>query len=469
MNEPAHAQNTLQRAREAAARGERASMHIYYATHLSARPDDGAALAEYLEHARRLARGGEWKDAESEGRIGRLLGTSAPAKVLDAALERLKTNPHDLEAVGRIGRAAMEAGWLATAAAAFTDVLKHSVAARAKDSALGRELRVELGRARYRQGAYEQALKLLLPFQDCAPADIAQMIKDASAHLATGALQGKDALRAATEESRARTAESPGEKLARDLEDLEALLDDEQADAGKRCTAALKAADGYVRLRRFDPALSALRRALALAPGHGDLEKRLLEVELRRFDHRVKQLSARGGADLDARERLLAEREAHAARGYGALARKLPADGEVHLELARALFAQWKRRGEARDERGEDALKVAAAHLQFEFKAEEQHHAAKLLLAQCFVALGLPAAAEALLAEFAEDLKRAAGPHGAVLLEAQYLLGTVREQTGDAPGALRAYLAVVAKDINYRDALARLRRVEPAKPGVTAG
>lgn len=94
----------------------------------------------------------------------------------------------------------------------------------------------------------------------------------------------------------------------------------------------------------------------------------------------------------------------------------------------------------------------AIGHLQFEFKSDDLLNPARLLLAQCFVGLGLPSAAEIVLTEFLARLE-SSQRITLLFLEGQYLLGIVREEIGDYRGAATALLAVIGRDIHFKDTL----------------
>jgi hypothetical protein len=138
------------------------------------------------------------------------------------------------------------------------------------------------------------------------------------------------------------------------------------------------------------------------------------------------------------------------------LLKKIPTDGDVRLNLGEALFASWKR------SKDEAVLKDAIVQFQFDFKTDDQVHRARLRLAECFLELQLPGAAEVVLSEFLSRLENSKR-ESHWYIEAQYLLGVVREKLCDRRGATAAYLAVIGKDIRFKDTYERLKTLESTR------
>lgn len=459
MTESAQGHETLRKAREALHEGKGAAMHLYFVAHISAFPDDGKALTEYLEAARSLHRIDQWIDVSMGGALRRFMPSQSPETSLETALRKLRDAPHDLNVPYRIGLAAVKAGWHSTVIAAFGDVLQRSSAARDPAGKLRRELSASLGRAHFAVGDHTTAIKWLGPFENdaSAPKDLHQMLKDAAAKVAAESFKGRTSAHTiATPHSVQLATESTQDKASREADRLEAILVDPHSDAAKTCAAALNAADLYMRRRRFEDALNALHKALKRAPEHCDLEKKIAEVSLRRRDHAIRQTQSEARESPQIRSkltRLLTERDEYVVKAYGDLARKMPADGEIHLRLGKGLLAVWKRT------KDEDTLKIAISHFQFDYRKDEHHHEAQLLLAECFLGLNLPTAAEVVLADLLKRIEQTRKGL-AHLVEAQYLLGLAREACGDTSGAARAYVSVIGKNIGYRDAFERLRSLD---------
>ena len=465
MTEPTRETAYLDRARAALKQGNLGAMHTYYALCLSGDPDQGAVLEEYLQRSRGLHRGPpKLVDLSIDGALNfnRLLPTQAPAKILEAALERLKENPLDLDAVHKLGKAAVAAGWHRLAVAAFTDVLKTSVTLRAPGSKLRRDIKMALGKEHYALKAYAESLALLREFQDdpATPKEITQMLKDAEAAQASQTFLKHDkTFNLATAQSVALATKGQAERDADELAALERTVADAQAEPGKLTPAALRLAEILVRAQQHDRALAMLADVEARAGNPLDVAKRSVEIALRKRQDAIDKRRAEAARNPALRATLAeleSERDVQAATAYAALVRRAPTDGELRLRLGEALFARWKRT------RGEALLKDAITQFQFEFKNDEQTHRARLLLAECFLAIELPGAAEVVLANFLAQLAHvdATKKESAWFLEAQYLLAAVRERLDDDKGATAAYLAVIGKDIGYKDAFERLRALE---------
>ena len=107
-------------------------------------------------------------------------------------------------------------------------------------------------------------------------------------------------------------------------------------------------------------------------------------------------------------------------------------------------------------------MKEAIGHLQFDFKTDEQFHRSRVLLAECFLALDLPGAAEIVLTDFLARIE-STRKGTEFFLDAQYLLGVVRERIDDTRGAMSAYVTVIGRNIQFKDAFERLRRLDSAR------
>jgi hypothetical protein len=447
----------LTRARQAAKQGSAAASHLYYCTYLAQNPADGKIFAEFLEVCRTLPRANRAiGDIIAQGAFGKLLPSQAPQKIYAASLEKLKFTPYDLDSIYKILKAAQSAGWHSLAIACCKDILRHSAAAKAP-SKLYREIKTALGQAHYHAAEYQPALDALKEFESdpAAGKDVLQMLKDSAANLAAAVFEKNDTShRIATAESISLATQTPQDKAVQEQNDLLVQLNDPRSEPAKVCAAALKLADHFLRAQAFENALDVIAKARDRIGANGDLAKKAVEIHVRKLDCEIEREKL---ARLDPQlyERLLIEREQYLVHAYTDLAASLPTDGDVHLRLGEALFSQWNRSHE------ENTLKEAIAHLQFEFKTDEHAHRAQLLLAECFLALELPVAAESVLAAFLArlDSTRKSSDY---FLDAHYLLGLVRERNHDTRGAISAYIAVIGRNIRFKDALDRVRRLESA-------
>jgi len=445
----------LVRARQAAKQGSAAATHLYFSTYLAQNPGDGKVFAEFLEACRALPRASRAIcDVVVQGTFGKLLPSQAPQKIYAACLEKLKLAPFDLDSIYRISKAAQAADWHGLVIAACTDLVKHSGAAR-PGGKICRELKFALGHAYYESGDFQSALDTLREFESdpTAGKDVQQIVKDSAANLASAVFEQNDSShKIATAQSIMLATQSPQDKVAQENQDLLAQLNDPRTDPAKTCVAALKLADLHLRAQAFESALDVIAKARERIGANGDLAKKSVEIHVRKLDWEIEREKCAKSRTTEL-ERLLLERETYLVHAYCDLSASLPTDGDVQLRLGDALFAQWNRT------RDESALKDAIAHLQFEFKTDEHFNRAQLLLAECFLALDLPGAAESVLTAYlarAESARKG----GEFYLDAHYLLGMVRERNHDSRGAMSAYIAVIGRNIRFKDALDRVRRLE---------
>ena len=448
----------LVRARQAVKQGSTAATHLYFSTYLAQNPGDGKVFAEFLEACRALPRANRAiVDVVVQGALGKFLPSQAPQKLYAACLEKLKLAPFDLDSIYRISKAAQAAAWHGLVIATCSDLLKHSAATR-PGGKICRELKLALGHAHFELGEFQLALDTLREFENdpTAGKEVQQMLKDSAANLASAVFEQNDSShKIATAQSITLATQTPQDKLAQEHQDLLAQLNDPRTESAKACAAALKLADLQLRAQDFASALDVIAKARERIGANGDLAKKSVEIHVRKLDWEIeREKFARSNSPE--MERLRLERETYLVHAYTDLSASLPTDGEVHLRLGEALFAQWNRT------RDEAALKDAIAHLQFEFKTDEQYNRAQLLLAECFLALDLPGAAESVLTAFLAraDTTRKGGEF---YLDAHYLLGLVRERNHDSRGAMSAYIAVIGRNIRFKDALDRVRRLERAQ------
>jgi predicted negative regulator of RcsB-dependent stress response len=457
MNDASSDNPFLDRARQAAKQNNLAAMHTYYAMFLVAQSDNGNVFEEWLKHSRAAARSpGKIVDVAPEGTFNRLMPAQTPAKVLEASLEKLKTNPLDLEAIHKIGKAAVAANWHSLAAAALADLLKLSPSLRSNSNKQRRELRMMLGKEHYCLKHYAEALAVLQEFQNepSTPKEILQVLKDAAAAQASESfLKQNSAFNMATQQSVVLATKTIEEREQEEAASLQAVLDDTLADPAKWVAAALRLSEILSRTQQYDRALTLLAVVESRAGNTADLARKSVELSIRKRNDAIAALRQNPRADSrDAIAALELERNEYILLACAQLLRKVPTDGEVRLNLAEALYSKWKRTQD------ESILKEAITHFQFDFKSDEHAYRARLMSVEAFLALEMPGAAEVVLTEFLSRLDTR--PESALRIEANYLLGVVREKQDDLKGAAAAYVAVISKNIRFKDTFERLRELE---------
>jgi tetratricopeptide (TPR) repeat protein len=450
----------LVRARAAVKQNNASAMQLYYALFLSQFPEQGGIFSEYLAASRKMYRGEKRvMDVAAESALSRIFGAQNSSKVLDACLEKLKLNPFDLDAVYRAGRAAQSEKRQALVIAAFDDLMKAGTPGVQRVAA---ELRIALGRAHFQLKQYKASLDYLKGFQGDieTPGDILQMIKDASAHVASVPFQQhQTSFKIATGQSVVLSSQSAQEREQDEICAAERAVNDCNLEYSKRIAAALHASELHARSRRFSEALAALTPVTKADEFNVDLETRRLDIRLRQMSASIESLETRAkltAPDKAELERHQIARDNLAATGYAELVAHKPTDGTLHLRCAESLYSIWKRSAD------EKVLKAAIEHLQVDFKSDELINRSRSLLAECFIGLGLVGTAEIVLLELIQRLEQRS-KEADIFLEAQYLLGVVRERAENPTGATIAYMTIVSRNIRYKDAFDRLRKLEDRK------
>ncbi len=445
----------LDRAILAAREGNLTQMKFFYTRHLLQNPNDVKVWAEYLQLLLRMSNVSKDAGGIDPRVLSSLLAwKKPPLKTVEECLDTLFTAPNQLASLFKIGKAAQEAGWLETAVFMFSRVL--ALGDRLSPESM-RTVKLELGRSFHATQRFEEALKVLEEFEHDTrlPQDLQQIVKDLPARAALSRIDGRKLTDGATSQSMKIAAQKPEEEDHRKIEELEKALDLQQGQ--KALNTGLSLASLYLKTRSFDQALSSLKRAHAKYPS-SELDKKIVEVELERRSVQIRQAGADGNAqgDRDARVgELDREKWQYAAGAYGELLKKRPTDAEVHIRYGQALFHSMS------SDADEARLVEAVSHLQYEGTnvPDWLSHQAAVLIAQCFLAMGLPKLAKSHLEQLVATI-RAGDASREVYLEAHLLMGQAAEAIGDTAAALQAYLSVVQKDIRFRDALQRVKSLE---------
>lgn len=235
-----------------------------------------------------------------------------------------------------------------------------------------------------------------------------------------------------TDEAVLREQES---KAVKSEKDADALID----STLKKIEAEPENVNYYRQLARlygqrddFEEAMTALERALELAPGDPALDSERSAMRLRKLDHEIEQLAASGkDAEAEARRE---ERNAFAFEDLKDRAERYPNELRIRYDLGRAMF-----------ERGmlnEAIQQFQVAQRSPHYRVSSLHH-----LAICFKQKRQFDLAYDQLKRAAEDLVGM----DATKKEITYELGQVSEAMGKREQALEYYKQIYQADIGYKD------------------
>jgi hypothetical protein len=223
--------------------------------------------------------------------------------------------------------------------------------------------------------------------------------------------------------------------------------------------AVLPLSEHHLAHDKFDEAREVLEKIHAVFPS-SDLQKRLMEVEVRRkdvnIDHVRQRLGASAGGTLMQELKALEhERSQFVAQSCSELLKSRPLDMELHIRLGEALYCL------AKEQNDTNLLKTAMSHCQFRRGPIQNQYLwqSNILMGRCLIALGMPKLGELLLSQFLADLSYTEESKAA-FLEGHRQLGMVREINHNLGGALQAYLKVIEKAIGFADVLDRAYAIE---------
>ncbi|MBI2947268.1 MAG: tetratricopeptide repeat protein [Verrucomicrobia bacterium] len=374
---------------------------------------------------------------------GQILLRSNPMDALQAAEQILSNDPNNVAGHKLLAEAAEAADLPRTA------VLSLEIAS--KNSPKDKEVALRLGAALVRAGQVQRAEAVLAELQRAYPTDqfVAQALKNASASktlseggydtLAEGEGSYRDILKDASEAVALEQEKRPvkaGEVADRLILEYEAQFEKDPKNLKLLRTIAQLYADK----KEYDRALEYYNRIIA-TEGQSDpsLDSAIVQVNLKKFDHAIAQISpAEPGAEEKA-ERLRKDREAYRLAQCQRRAEKYPTDLQVRFELGEVYL---------------QAGKLSEAIQEFQ-KAQANPHlriSALNYLGQCFAArrmydLAARTFQNAITEKIVFDDEKK---------ELIYALGCVLEKMGKAAEAIEQFKHIYEVDIAYKDVAAKV-------------
>ncbi|GEM_PF-3250675 len=214
--------------------------------------------------------------------------------------------------------------------------------------------------------------------------------------------------------------------------------------------------DLHRRLKDWEEASAALRKAIELEPVNPTLKMSLGNLTLNRHDDRILALRAAikadpsGGDAAKAKAELVQVEKARwifATEEFTWRAKEHPTDSKIRFDFGEALY----RTGRTRD---------AIAEFQFAVKDHKLKNASLLRLGECFRKEGQVDLAVKQYERALEDLPTMTETKKAVL----YALGDIHEKQGKPVEAKQAWDQLYEADVNYKDVTKRIEALGQ-KPG----
>ncbi|MBL8851477.1 MAG: tetratricopeptide repeat protein, partial [Planctomycetaceae bacterium] len=238
-------------------------------------------------------------------------------------------------------------------------------------------------------------------------------------------------------------AAAPGESQESDLK--HAIRKDPQ-----KVENYLKLADYYKREGRLDDAHQALETALQVSGDNANVREQLEDIELLRMNRNVELAKEKAaGGDDEARQNAKALSTEFAKRRLEVLNRRVeryPQDLVLKFELAELLMTPFGK------------FTQAIPLLQQASQNKRLKPRALIKLGLCFIQDKKIALARGQIERGVAEVNAPEDPK--LFVEAHYLLGRVCEELKDFPAAEKHYGEVLVIDYEYKDARARLEKLQ---------
>jgi len=374
---------------------------------------------------------------------GQILLRGNPLEALQAAEQILSHDPNNVAAHKLLAEAAEAADLPRTA------VLSLEIAS--KNSPRDKDIALRLGAALVRAGQVQRAEAVLAELQRAYPTDqsVAQALKNASASktlreggydaLADGEGSYRDILKDASEavalEQEKRQMKA-GEVADRLIQEYEAQFEKDPKNLKLLRTIAELCVDK----KEYDRALDCYNRIVATeGPNDPSLDAAIVQVNLKKLDLAIAQISPSEPGAEDKAARLRTERGAYRLAQYQRRAQKYPTDLQVRFDLGEVYF---------------QAGKLSEAIQEFQKAQANPHLRISVLnyLGQCFAArrmydLAARTFQNAIKEKIVFDDEKK---------ELIYALGCVLEKMGKAADAMEQFKQIYEVDIAYKDVAAKV-------------
>jgi tetratricopeptide (TPR) repeat protein len=435
---------------------------LYLTTH----PDDSNARVVYRTNQRRGFKGREAEHIKkSSSRVGARLALGVkgnPLEVIEACEEHLEKNPFDIMYLFKLGEAAQTLGYYDTAIATFNDVIVLCSKVKGYENQKKDAMR-SLGLTYHAAKRYEDAKKVFDRFRkvyrlDDESREIRDLVeRDLDATIASKVYeQGGGAhklVRDDREVERLRGAREglrSEEEILAGIDSLEDALGDNSKSSTERLSAATKASELYLRLRRYDDAISTREKGKVFDTGH-DSELAVAELKVKKANYEIseleKQVEERGSDELESKLDDAKKRKWEFIVGeYGNLVSKIPTGREdLYLTLGEGYFHLGKLEGD------NERIKLAISQFQRQYNKKELKSRAAIMLGRSFSELGVFKLAIKQFKTILESMEKDNPAEKEIAFEALYELAHVLEQTGDIEGAADTIGEIYWRDRSWRD------------------
>jgi len=373
-------------------------------------------------------------------RIKKAKAKSEWEEVDKACEEGLALNPWDVQLNVELAEAAK--------ARDYMDVARFSLLEARNAEPSNKELNQQLAELLEQRGEYDEASKIWQHICKLDPLDGNARSRMGGAHMKKtidrGGYENADTTRnVMVKGTKAGEAAAPGESQESDLK--HAIRKDPQ-----KTENYLKLADYYKRAGQLDDAHQALETALQVSGDSSDVREQLEDIELLRMNRNVELAKEKAaGGDETARENAKALSMEYAKRRLEVLTRRVeryPQDLVLKYELAELYMSPFGK------------FTLAIPLLQQASQNKRLKAKALIKLGRCFIQDKKISLARGQIERGVAEINAADDTR--LFVEAHYMLGVVCEALKDIPAAEKHYGEVLVVDYEYKDALARLEKLQ---------
>lgn len=359
-----------------------------------------------------------------------------------ACEEGLAVNPWDVQLNVELGEAAK--------ARDYSDVARFSFLEARNLEPSNKQINWQLAELLEERGEYDEASKVWTHICKLDPLDGIARSKLTGSHtkktLDRGGYENADTTRQVMAGRNPKSGDlaAPGESQEADLK--HAIRKEPQ-----KVENYLKLADYYKREGRLDDSHATLETALQVSGDNPNVREQFEDVELLRMNKNVELAKERAASgDDDARQHAVALATEYAKRRLEVLSRRVeryPQDLVLKFDLAELLMSSFFGK-----------FTQAIPLLQQASQNKRLKSRALIKLGQCFIKDKKVSLARGQLERGLAEVNAPEDPK--LFVEAQYLLGRVCEELKDLPAAEKHYGEVLVWDYEYKDARARLEKLQ---------
>jgi tetratricopeptide (TPR) repeat protein len=358
-----------------------------------------------------------------------------------ACEEGLAINPWDVQLNVELAEAAR--------AREYMEVARFAMLEARNAEPNNKELNYQLAELLEQRGEYDEAAKIWQHICKLDPLDGNARSRLSGAHMKKtihiGGYEGADTTRNVMAKGpKAGESAAPGESQEADFK--QAIRKEPQ-----KVENYLKLADWYKREGRLDESHQTFETALQISGDNTNIREQLEDIELLRMHRNVELAKEKAAANGDDETRKTAAALAteFAKRKLEVLSRRAeryPQNLELKYELAELLMAPFGKYTQAIP-----LLQQASNNKRLKAKA-------LIMLGRCFIQDKKISLARGQIERGVAEINAADDPK--LFVEAHYMLGRVCEELKDYPAAEKHYGEVLVVDYEYKDARARLEKLQ---------